>query len=267
MFELVEKEDASGSIAGSDYGSQVRVMIRSPTHVMFNAHGCQLWNRNNIGGWNNLKNVFRGRPTKAQYESRRDFIDEVFGAGATDQVLEAWKSHKTVLVSGGGEALPLPRRLRAVLTKQAYDAVKPDWKADLSATLKACKQCSKSLRIDTDNHHLGLEIKPDHPRTPEDCQRLTNHPVVAVHGYGNNLKKHLGLISRFETWDGESYLDEVFCTEKCAALYGRRAAAELDPLPPGGTVAPPPYRERHITNHYTQVEKYFDLPNGTRIKV
>jgi len=265
-IELVEREDARGTIAGSDYGSRVRVIARSPTHVMFNALGCQLWNRDERGGWHSLKKVFQGQPTIAQYEKVRGHIDEVFGAGVADAVITAWRTHKTVLVNGGGEAMPLPNRMRAIISQAKYDEIKPDWKAPPSAEAKRCAQCDKPLRIDTDHHRMGFDIQPNHPRTVEDCQKLTNRQVVAVHGYGVQHKAHLGLIERFETWDGESYQDQDFCSNTCAALYGRRAVQAGLILPAGEQPETAVYRPREDVEYFKR-EEQFIMFQGKPIRI
>lgn len=112
MFTLIERELAAGQVAGSDFGSQVRVVARSPSHVLFNALGVQLWNRDERGGWHSLRSLTRERATIAVYQGLREKLDEVFGAGATDQIVTAWRTNRTVLVDDGGAAMPLPRRIR-----------------------------------------------------------------------------------------------------------------------------------------------------------
>lgn len=250
-IELVAKEEAHGGIAGSDYGSRVRIMARSPKLVLFNALGCNQWDRNPHSGWHGLKSIFKGRPTIAQFEAVSAKVDELFGPGVGEQVVLAWRTHKTVLVDGGGEALPLPRYTRALISKTEYAKISPDWQADLTGEIETCKQCGKPLRPHTDHHRLGHDTLPDHPQTPEQCQKLTNARVIAVHGYGTHASKEKQrLVAWFETWDGEAYLDLDFCSDKCAAIYGRRAVHEREPLEPGGAAPKQEYVPRQDKHHY-----------------
>lgn len=52
------------------------------------------------------------------------------------------------------------------------------------------------------------------PETKTDCQKLVNEQVVSVTYF------HDRTISWFGTWDGESYIDEYFCTGECAKKWG-----------------------------------------------
>jgi hypothetical protein len=57
------------------------------------------------------------------------------------------------------------------------------------------------------------------PETREDCQRLVGDTVVTLRRTVN------GAISRFGTWDGESWDTRYryFCSNSCAADYGQLA--------------------------------------------
>lgn len=268
MFELVDKEEAHGLIAGSLYGAAVRVIARSPTHVLFSALGIQLWNRSEHGGWHNLQTLTRKRPSRAAYDAIRPRIDEVFGEGATDRIIENNRKSKTLLVEGGGTAMPLPRVQHAAKVQVAHREVSPDWRADLTGRVLCCKQCGEQLRPSTDHHRLGYKLIPNHPQSREDCQRLTNQEVIAVHGFDTRYEDRWAYVEWFETWDGQSYFDVDFCNDKCAANYGRRAARDRDLLEPGGEVPRTEYRPREDTNHAEPEEPmYAEGPNGQRIRL
>jgi hypothetical protein len=262
LFELVEKEDAHGSIAGSDYGSRARIIARSPTHVVFNALGCQVWDRNESGGWHSLKNIFRGRPTIAEYEAHAARFDEIFGEGSAAWVLRAWREKKTLLVDGGGKEMPLPREIFRRRLYARYNDATADFKVDLTGRVKTCLQCGENLRPKTNHHRMGYEIQDNHPRSIEDCQRMTNQTVIAIHSYGINREERWGLVEWFETWDGESLHDPYFCDSKCAAKFGRRAAEANVLLEPGIEPVEVPYVPRDDVQHYELPERYLDGPKG-----
>lgn len=265
-FEIVEKEMSSGSVAGSDYGAAVRVIMRSPTHVMFSALGIQLWDRNIHGGWHHLKTLIRKRPSRAVYAEIAEKIDEVFGAGAAKMLIEGSRKSQTVLVDGGGAAMPLPRVQFIAKLDAAHRTVSPDWRADLTGRIKTCKQCGKNLQPCTDHHRLGFQIKDGHPKSTADCQLLTNQEVIAVHGFDTRFPDKWEYVEWFETWNGENYLDEDFCNNTCAAEYGRRAARALDPLPIGGEVPRTPHRIRDNTDHFEKVTQEVEF-QGRKIKI
>jgi len=158
----------------------------------------------------------------------------------------------------GGDILPLPHHEAGKIHRALYEAASPDLVIDVGD--QYCLQCGKKLRVYTQNNHLdGLD--DNGPKTLEDCQRLSNHQVVALHGVGQQHPKHWKNIGWFETWDGESYQDHVFCSDKCAAIYGRRAAEELPHLPVGGMPTPPPKNEYNYVRHYEEKPLFI---NGIR---
>lgn len=52
----------------------------------------------------------------------------------------------------------------------------------------------------------------------EDCRRYTNAPYII------STRRRQGLITAFSTWDGESYRDKFFCTNRCAMDQGYASA-------------------------------------------
>lgn len=266
-FELVEKEDAKGTIGGSDYGSSVRLMARSPTHIMFNALGGQIWERGSEG-WRGTQKLFHDRAVREKFERPevQAAIEKTFGEGAGAMILKAWKEGKTLLVDGGGEPLTMPGLKLRKLHQARYAEVNANWQADLNGRIPCCKQCGAELKPKTVIHHLGQTLKDDHPKTMEECQRLTNLEVIAVHDYGHSTGDKVGHVSWFETWDGESVFDPHFCNDKCAAKYGRRAAEAYEPLEPG--IEPAKHQWVHESvNHYKEEVRHLTLRDGSKIRV
>ena len=266
MLEFVEKEDAFGTIGGAYYGAKVRVMARTPTLVFFNGLGFNYWTRSARYSGNDIARLFSGRPTIAQYEAVADKIDKLLGEGAGAAIVKAWRQHKTVLVDGGGEKLSLPN---AIVRKHAlahYAVHGVDCRADLTGRVKTCLQCGAHLKPSTNHHRLGTKIQPDHPRTIEDCQRLTNQSVIAIHGFGAGDRARIGYVRWFETWDGETLQDPHFCNNACAAKYGRRAAEAQINLGAGVEPTEHPWEPREDVDHYAPEERLLEF-QGKRFKV
>lgn len=59
------------------------------------------------------------------------------------------------------------------------------------------------------------------PATMQDCARLTNWHVVSV-----RKSYQGGGIGRFGEWDGESWIDEFFCSGSCAQGMGYAACRD-----------------------------------------
>lgn len=108
-----------------------------------------------------------------------------------------------------------------------------------------CRCCNKPIAKRTLTHWIRREqSKYDHPNTWDryhyignapwptskaDCQRLTNDRVVSVQygTYQDQDDRNPTHVRRFSTWDGVSYHPKwsYFCTNDCAAAYGKAAAA------------------------------------------
>jgi len=250
-FQTIKTEYANGHQGGADYGSRVRILMRSPTHFMFVARGIRIYKRATRMSYTDHIYVSHDtRPSELPAEGRKN-IDKAFGVGAADIAWTALtqKGKGTVLVDGGGVALPLPHAVQVANNEAAYDAVSPTMRISLEG-IDCCKQCGTPLRPKTVIHHLGNKLKDDHPKTIEECQRLTNNRVIAITGYSRNYTEKWGYVDWFETWDGDGYVDPDFCDEKCAAHYGRRAARGLDLLPADGTVIHRDLRGHSNVNHY-----------------
>ncbi len=265
MIEYTDKEVAYGVIAGSDFGTSVRILARSPTHVLFNSGGCQVWNRKNTGAFTDIQNIFRGRANKALYMEHKAKIEKFLGGGSGDAVVEAWRAGKTVLIDGGGEKLNEPRKLIYAKHCEEIAKVTINRTVDLTGRVPGCKQCERALQPKFTVHLMGDEILPDHPRSFEDCQKMTNYEVVAISDYGS-LDSKVGYVKSFDVWDGSSTIDPHFCSNACAAMYGRRAADAFPVLLPNVTV--PPIRASHdVERHYEFKSRTVTLSDGSSLKV
>lgn len=253
-FRQVKTEYASGNLNGADYGSQVRILMRSETMLVYVASGVHISPRGERVGFHHVKPV--ASAAKAEMLSKpqaRETLVKAFGEGADEQALIALKTRGkgTILVDGGGPAMPLPHAIQAKISSARYTTVSPT--TTVVTPDKLCLQCEAPLQPHTVRHHLATVPTADHPRTVEDCQRLTNMPVYSVLGYGSNSPEEWWpIISSFTTWDGESYVDIDFCSDRCAAVYGRRAAAELPHLPPGRPTTIRPRHSFESVKHYEE---------------
>lgn len=57
-------------------------------------------------------------------------------------------------------------------------------------------------------------------KSKAECQRLTNGHVLSIK-YSNRTIPPM--VSSFNEWDGESYKEAHFCTDRCAAAFARSA--------------------------------------------
>jgi len=90
-----------------------------------------------------------------------------------------------------------------------------------------------------------LSVDPENPpRSKADCQRLVNQTVVSVryddiwwrrdeNGSLSADRSFGRVVNSFATWDGESYEDQFFCSDKHAKMFGYASA-----------------RSNHVTNAY-----------------
>lgn len=270
---FIETEFSHGKIANCDYGSRVRVLLRSPTAVLFTGVGLNIWSPRGSHHSGSLFGLGFDRVTKEVLGRERNIaaIDKHFGEGAHKIALEAWTKRGlgTALIDGGGEPMPLPFYKQKEVAQSYYDEHGVDWKADLTGQIKTCRQCGKPLTPDTDHHRFGPLLLPEHPKSLEECQRLTNRQIIALHGYGPHHKKKIGYVAWFEVWDGETYHDEFFCHGKtCAAEYGRRAVRELAALEVGVPAPKDPYRIREDTDHAPErEEKFMTGPDGKMFRI
>ncbi|UTC29748.1 hypothetical protein BAJUN_01180 [Bajunvirus bajun] len=264
-FEQVATEFAHGQVVNADYGSQVRVLLRSPDAVLFTGVGLNLWSpRKDYSGA--LKSLTFARVTKAVLANEKIVaaIDAAFGDGAAAWAMKAWTSKGvgTILIDGGGAALPLPRPVQSKLIQARHAAVTPDWRADLTGQIKTCLQCGENLSPVVSWHRFGYDENPIRPKTLADCQRLTNHQVVSIHGYDTRYPDREHEIEAFTTWDGETLHDPYFCHGgRCAAAYGRRfaqavVAGAVPALPADGSAVP----EHDIAGVRSDVDHYEKKP-------
>jgi hypothetical protein len=233
-FETVATEHADRVIGGADHGRDVRVLMRSPKAIAFVSRGVNVMTRGDVG---QARRIAR-KATRAALDApeARIVVTSVFGEGADEAMIAAiaGRNRGTVLVDGGGAPAKTPQHVAAAQVRARHAAATPTVRG-LLAVRQTCRQCGAPLRPDTRQHFLADAPKEGHPRSLEDCQRLTNEPVHGVIGHG--AEKPEGwwpYVAWFETWDGESLVDPLFCGTPCAATYGRRAALHLPPLEVGG---------------------------------
>ena len=81
-----------------------------------------------------------------------------------------------------------------------------------------CRSCGKPIAKRTKMHSVRGSEQP--LRSKADAQKLTNERVIFLryHTETDAYMKPTGKrrIWFFTTWDGESYVDEFFCTNNCA---------------------------------------------------
>lgn len=267
-IQLVDKELAAGLISGSDYGSQVRLLVRSPTRLLFLGVGCTVFRRDqSAGGWHALIKVFSERCTKDKLAAGREIIDREIEPGITDHVLEAWRLGKTVLIDGGGEKMRIPRKLASELAHADYASWTINAQVPLTGRIPTCLQCGKDLQPRFVVHQMGKTILPDHPRGLEDCQKLTNRQVVAIHDYGINRPDLKGYVEWFDTWDGESVFDPHFCGNTCAAKFGRRAAAEGLKLEPNVEPEQVVWTHEGVSHAAPEEPRFIEGAGGLKVRI
>jgi hypothetical protein len=251
---LAPREVASGKLGGVDYGSSIRVLVRGPSSLLFTGVGVNL-NTNRASYTAKAERTLTWDRCKIEVLERlKPEIDGFYGEGMTELVIEAWRKRQTVIVDGGGERLALPGHMAKAVHQADYATWTKTQHVPLTGIIPTCKQCGADLKPKTISHRMDFVIGPDHPRSLEDCQKMTNYQVVAAYDYGSGHPNHKGYIERFEAWDGESVWDPHFCDSKCAAKYGRRAADQGIVLEPG--VEPPEVKwtSSPIVHHYDQAE-------------
>lgn len=254
--ERIATEYASGSLFGVDYGSKVRVVMRSPDAVMWVGYGVNIAKRDHKG-FPPRKVADSAKLASLMLPNVQKTIDEFFGEGAGQAALLTCgvRGQGTVLFNGGGKQLLLPGPAFRAKIYAAYDSVAPDVKLPPQGQ-KICLQCEKPLRLKTIHHQFPTSPQEGQPTTLEQCSRLTNYPIIAIHGYGTTKPEEWWpYVSWFETWDGESYLDDTFCSDHCAATYGRRAAQELAHLKAGGQPVKQEWTPREDVAHFDRDEE------------
>ncbi len=266
-YEIVKTEYAYGSFHGVDYGSKIRIVMRSSEAILFVGYGLNIDTRAYRGSSGSKKIADKAKRELVEMPKVREIIIRYFGDGADEAALAALATRGmgTVLFNGGGDPLPLPRVEQSKAHREAYSAITPTAHVKFPE-VKTCIQCGTPLRLSTVHHHLEDIPKEGHPKTMDECQRMTNFPVSAVHGFGSEKPREWWpYISWFETWDGESYVTEPFCNDRCAAIYGRRAAAELQHLPMGGQAPTISLRGFESIDHRAPQEPLY-TESGIRIR-
>jgi hypothetical protein len=254
--EVVKTEYMTGKL-DADYGSKTRVVMRSPKALLFVGYGLNIISRP-IGRCDRRERISDKLNIAALQSEHviaaliRFFGDD--GPAAALLALEK-KGMGTVLLDGGGDPMPLPEAVTRDAKMADYAATTPS-KTIIPENAKTCQQCGGALPLHTVSHHLSPDMSVNTAKTLEDVQRLSNNQVVRIFGVDiNQDRKYWSLISSFDTWDGESYRDDTFCSDRCAANYGRRAAAELPKLQPGIEPVAVPKFTYESKHHYDVAEQ------------
>lgn len=267
MFETVATEYGPGAYEGHLYGSLkrgTRVLMRSPEAVMVVGYGVHLIERSSKRD----KTVSFDSRAKSGFGENVSYIDRIFGEGASEHALKAIRTRGmgTVLVNGGGEPLPPPHGVRRDNILAEYQVITPTMQVEIIA--KGCRQCGSPLRPHTVRHDFAFRPVEGQPRTLTECQPLSNHQVIAVRGYSiNQPHDWWPYISSFESWDGESYVDEHFCNDRCAAEYGRRAVNAFPPLDSNDERAARPRHQQEWIKHYEPEVRTITTADGTVFKI
>ena len=109
-----------------------------------------------------------------------------------------------------------------------------------TARAPLCCNCGKAIAKKTTCVWFGMdpkgkgtlvtELSIQKPRSLAEVERLTNSHVTTVswhHVHPDNYKAgeiNADYIDKAYLWDGESYVDEFFCTNRCAIAYARNMA-------------------------------------------
>ena len=93
-----------------------------------------------------------------------------------------------------------------------------------------CRYCAKPIRKKTTTHWFGrpstnlksfIKTHIEKPKTREEAQRLINEKIVSVGYWTDAVHPEIGrYIDKVSTWDGESYVDQFFCSNLCAQKLG-----------------------------------------------
>lgn len=122
-FQTVKREHLHGSIEGVDYGYNLSCIARSPRGILLWSGGTPYWSGIGMQSYGsstlylyrsrdrNMWNKFAiadrigtdgGRLSASRIESLRDDLNPPFDNGEIDQIVEAVRRRKTLLIEGGG---------------------------------------------------------------------------------------------------------------------------------------------------------------------
>jgi hypothetical protein len=100
-----------------------------------------------------------------------------------------------------------------------------------------CRCCGKAIRKWTKKHHFGSHFSSEdgnwtyheaRPVSAADAQRAAgNAKIISLRWsspYETEKNDGVAYVEQATTWDGESYEDDLFCTMRCAADFGRGIA-------------------------------------------
>jgi hypothetical protein len=221
--EAVKTEYTYGGIIGTTT-PKVRILMRSEKSVIYVSYGVYIAFRSNLN-YSTAKFLVRDLNASAFSDPKiNSIVEAYFGPGSTSAVIKAFEKRGcgTVLFEGGGKPFPLPRKELRDNTQAEWDAVTPT--ADIPCNLDKCVECGEDLIPVLEYHYLPEGARA---KTAEDCARYTNHKIACIKGHDTRSNRELWpYIYSYQTWDEVSYKDEFFCSVKCAASYGRKAARE-----------------------------------------
>lgn len=106
-----------------------------------------------------------------------------------------------------------------------------------SATQPLCRYCGKPIAKYTTSAYFGVgpvsSTIREFPRDKAEAQRFVNGRIIAVKYWrgGDNFVRATGFpdhdfVSAASLWDGESYVDEFFCTQNDARRFAYLFARE-----------------------------------------
>jgi hypothetical protein len=219
-YEFVKTEYVNPAYFGTA-GTRVRVVMRSPKAVIWVNYGVRIVKRTDVSNYVYYADTRSlGESLKNLSPRAQETIDDFFGEGAWDIFLKhnEKRGSGTILLNGGGKPLPRPNRDLAEENTKAWEAATPSQK--IMVDKKKCLECGDDLIAVTEHINVG-----DHEiQTLNDCQRVTNKTIVEIKGFDTRYPQKWHLVEYVVVWDGESYLDDYFCSNKCAAAYGRKMA-------------------------------------------
>jgi hypothetical protein len=99
------------------------------------------------------------------------------------------------------------------------------------ANAPLCRCCGKPIKKVTHTYWFGRGQRrdddfstevPEKPASREEAQRLVNQKIVSLQWYDEKRE----WVWRATTWDGQTYVDQYFCTLRCAADLGVAVARQ-----------------------------------------
>ncbi|UTC29690.1 hypothetical protein BAJUN_00600 [Bajunvirus bajun] len=94
-----------------------------------------------------------------------------------------------------------------------------------------CRNCGKPIKKKTHSIFFGQSARsdefstcrPEKPKSKDEVKRLVNEQVISVSWFRHGSDPY---IVGANTWDGETYVDDLFCTVRCGEAFGRVCASQ-----------------------------------------